>query len=290
MSNARALLCAMVLGVAAHADSQPARQPETVVVPSGSLELRALLWRPEGRGNSPAVLFNHGSGHSAGDSASAPDHRHPELLGPVFARHGYVFLYLYRRGDGLSRGHGVPSGDRMDRALAAAGPAARNQIQLQLLEGDEMNDEIAGLAYLRTLPSVDPNRIAVVGHSFGGSLTVLAAERDNGVRAIVAFAAAGYSWDRSPALRARLITAVDRMSAPAFFIHAENDYTTDSGRGLAAEMERVGKPHRLMIYPPVGTTVDEGHDFVHLMIPMWEADVFAFLDRYLKTSHPKRNR
>jgi hypothetical protein len=26
----------------------------------------------------------------------------------------------------------------------------------------------------------------------------------------------------------------------------------------------------------------DGHDFVHLAVPAWEVDVFAFLDEYLK--------
>lgn len=118
---------------------------------------------------------------------------------------------------------------------------------------------------------------------------MLVGERDSAVRAIVAFAPSGYSWDRSAELRARLITAVERMSAPAFFIHAENDFSTGAGRALATEMERVGKPHRLMIYPPVGTIAEEGHDFIHLMTPVWEPDVFAFLDQYLKTSAKQPN-
>ncbi|HYM36200.1 MAG TPA: hypothetical protein VET48_12425, partial [Steroidobacteraceae bacterium] len=50
---------------------------------------------------------------------------------------------------------------------------------------------------------------------------------------------------------------------------------------LAAEMGRVGKRHVVKIYPPVGQTVDEGHDFVHLRIAAWEPDVFAFLDKYV---------
>jgi dienelactone hydrolase len=292
MITPRVLLCAIVCGAAAarHAGAQISERPDTVVVRSGSLELRAVLWRPAPNGHVPAVLFNHGSGHAAGGDTSGPDHRHPELLGPVFARHGYAFLYLYRRGDGLSRGQGVPSGDRMDSALAAGGQAARNRVQLQVLEGDEMHDALAGLAFLRALPGVDPTRVAVAGHSLGGSLTVLVAERDSAVRAIVTFAAAGYSWDRSPELRARLVTAVDRMAAPALFIYARNDYATSAGRGLSAEMKRIGKPHRLEIYPPVGTTVEEGHDLVHLMIPTWEADVFGFLDRYLRASRRKRDR
>jgi dienelactone hydrolase len=274
--------------VVGRGDAQVARGPDTVVVHSRTLALRAIVWQPAGHGPFPAILFNHGSGHASGRSTSGPDQRHPELLGPVFARHGYVFLYLYRRGDGLSRGQGVPAGDRMDSAFATRGQQARNDIQLSALD-DETDDALAGLAYLRALPDVDPNRLAVVGHSFGGAITVLVAQRDTGVKAIVAFSAAGgggYSWDRSPELRARLITAVDRMRSAAFYIHAENDYSTGAGKALGAEMERIGKPHRVKIYPPVGHSMDDGHNFVHLAIPVWEPDVFPFLDQHVK-AHPR---
>lgn len=290
--KARVFLLAVGLGLAfmTRAEGQVSRGPDSVVVESGGLKLRALLWYPQGHGPFPAILFNHGSGHTGGASANGPDHRHPELIGPVFARHGYVFLYLYRRGDGLSAGQGVPSGDLMDSAFAANGEEARNQIQLRLLETDELDDTLAGLAFLRALPEVDSDRVAVVGHSFGGSLTVLAAEHDPALRAIVTFGAAGYSWERSPQLRARLITAVRRMSAPAFFIHAQNDYSTGAGKDLGAEMERLGKPHRVKIYPPVGRTVDEGHDFIHLRISTWEPDVFMFLDQYVRKARVKDKR
>jgi carboxymethylenebutenolidase len=285
-SRVRAALHGAVIGVfalslalTAHAEAQAPGAPDTVIVHSGELQLRAQLYRPEGHGPFPAVLFNHGSGHTGGVSAAGPDHRHPELLGPLFAKHGYVFLYLYRRGDGLSAGQGVPAGDLMDKA-ASGGQDARNKVQLQLLEGDELNDAAAGLAYLRKIPEVDSGRLVVAGHSFGGSLTILLAERDPSVRAIVTLGSTGYSWDRSPELRARLISAVDRMSAVPFFVHAQNDYSL-AGQSLGAEMERLGKPHRVKIYPPIGRTADEGHDFVHLGIAMWEPDVFEFLDQTL---------
>jgi hypothetical protein len=35
---------------------------------------------------------------------------------------------------------------------------------------------------------------------------------------------------------------------------------------------------RLKIYPPIGHTVDDGHDFLHLAVDIWEPDVFASLD------------
>lgn len=277
----RLVTTAFLLFGATGALAQGLPPPDTVVVSSGPLRLRAILWCPPGVDPVPAILFNHGSGHVHGDSLGGPDHRHPELLGPVFARHGYAFLYLYRRGDGLSADAGRPSATRMDSALAAGGLPARNALQLRLLETDELQDALAGLTYLRGLPRVDPSRVAVVGHSFGASLTLLLADRDSTVRAVVAFAPAGLSWNRSPELRARLTTAVERMPMHALFLHARNDYSIDGGIELAAAMRRQGRPGRVTIYPAVGRTPDDGHDFIHLQVQDWEPEVFAFLDSLL---------
>ena len=147
-----------------------------------------------------------------------------------------------------------------------------------------MDDALSGLKFLRSLPYVDARNIALVGHSFGGSLTLLLAEREPNLRAVVVFSGAGYSFDRSPALRARLLTAIDRIAAPVFCIHAENDYSLSSGKVLDARREQIGKPHRLKIYPPIGQTVDDGHDFLHLGVKIWEPDVFAFLDENMRKS------
>jgi dienelactone hydrolase len=259
-------------------------RPDTVIVPSGRLHLHAVYFRPSGRGPFPGVLFLHGSGHKSGvDEKGVADHRHPEILGPVFARHGYAFLYLYRRGDGLSSGEGTPSADQMDRALHES-QEARNRVQMRLLEGDEMDDALAGLAYLRTRHDIDRRRLAVVGHSFGGTLSILVAERESSLRAVVSFSAAGFSWDRSPQLRARLVKAVDRARPPIFLIDAANDFSTIGPKALGAELARRGKPHQLRIYPPVGTTPQEGHDFIHSSVSVWEPDVFAILDPRLQDS------
>ena len=55
-------------------------------------------------------------------------------LGPLFARHGYVFLFLFRRGAGLSAGEGTNSFDRMRQASAENGQEGRNRMLLELLE------------------------------------------------------------------------------------------------------------------------------------------------------------
>jgi dienelactone hydrolase len=110
----------------------------------------------------------------------------------VFARHGYAFLYLFRRGAGLSAGQGTNSAALMTRAFEERGQQGRNQVQLELLD-IEINDVTAGLSFLRAQPDVDASRMACVGHSFGGSLALILAERDPGLRAIVLFGAAAGS-------------------------------------------------------------------------------------------------
>lgn len=279
MLKSRALLLAAVLAHAgAASDSTPAsRAPDTVVVRSGTLALRGLLWRPPGRGPFPAVLFNHGSGNTPERQATQA-----AAVGPVFSAHGYVFLFLFRRGSGLSADQGTSAADLMDRELAAHGQEARNELQLRLLEGDDLGDALAGLEYVRALPEVDVRRVVVAGHSFGASLTLLMAERDKAVRGAVAFSGSAASWERSPQLRTRLLAAVGRATAPIFFIQAANDYSVAPAKALSAEMARLGKPHRVAIYPPVGRTAADGHDFAFLRVSAWEADVFAFLDQYMR--------
>jgi dienelactone hydrolase len=228
-------------------------RPELVAIRSGQATLHAHVWRPAGNGPFPAVLINHGSGRTPDDlKRLGPYEQQSETLGPVFARHGYVCVFLFRRGVGPSTDQGENAVDAMNREFAAHGQTARNALQLKLLEGREMDDARASLAFVRRLPNVDAHRVAIIGHSFGGSLSVLMTEREPTLRAVVVFSAAGYSWDRSPELRARLLEAARRTVVPFFFLHAENDYSTNSGTSLDAELGKLGKPHRLKIYPPVG--------------------------------------
>src|SRR4029077_4945899 len=97
-----AFLCARV-SVALALGRAASIVPETVVVPSGKLQLKGFLWKPNGPGPFPAVLFNHGSGGVDADhTAGFPITEAAEKLAPLFLKHGYAFLYLFRRGQGLS--------------------------------------------------------------------------------------------------------------------------------------------------------------------------------------------
>jgi dienelactone hydrolase len=264
-------------------EQQVSIAPETVVVPSGKLRLKAFLWKPIGPGPFPAVLFCHGSGGAdAAHTAGLPITEAAEKLAPLFLNRGYAFLYLFRRGQGLSADQGPFIQDILKREEATKGKEARQHLQFVLATRDHLDDVAAALSFLKTVPEVDAKRIAIAGHSFGGQLTLLAAERDNTVRAVVAFAAAANSWEHSPELRDRLLVAADKAKGSIMLIQAANDYSIVPSQALAGELERLHKPHLLKIYSPVGKTSDDGHNFLYLAIPQWEPDVFGFLDEYVK--------
>ena len=265
---------------AAGGQSATATAPETVVVSSGALRLTALLWKPEGRGSFPAILFNHGSGNRVNDALAL---KRAHLLGPVFAKHGYVFLYLFRRGYGLSVGQGESQRDVLERELKARGEEARRRMQMVLLTTDHLDDVKAGLSFLKRVAGVDTSRIALAGHSFGGQLALLAAERNQTIRAVVTFAAAADSWEGvGTELQERMLSAVRNISVPVFLSHAANDYSIVPGQRMAAEFAGLKRAYELKIYPAVGKTAADGHDAVHTDVATWEADVFRFLNEHTR--------
>ena len=170
-------------------------EPEhnTVEILSGRLHLKGSLWRPAGRGPFPAVVFNH----SRSDTARLNQvqlgltlEQVAQVLGPVFVKHGFVFLCPFRRGEGPSADQGQFIGDLLQREEAAKGVEARQRLQLELMTGDHLRDALAGLSFLKSLPYVDAGRVAVAGHSFGGeprldSLTVVCVDEVEEQRAIV---------------------------------------------------------------------------------------------------------
>jgi carboxymethylenebutenolidase len=276
------LAFALLLGNAACMQSVPAPRgpsPQILEIAGGTPRLKGYFWKPAGSGPFPAVLFNHGSGaddgqHTAGQTMADA----AANLAPIFLRHGYAFFYLCRRGQGLSADQGPFMQELLQREESAKGKEARQHLHYVLATTDHLDDALAGLRFLKTAPGIDPKRIAIVGHSFGGVLTLLSGERDAAIRAEVTFGAAANSWRSSQELRERVLAAVAKTSAPILLIQAANDYDTAPSTAIAGELERLHKPHLLKIYPALGESSDDGHNLLYLAIPEWEPDVFQFLD------------
>lgn len=152
--------------------SAPAGAPytaEEVRVPHpGGFRLAGTLTLPAGRrGRVPAVVTVTGSGPEDRDERipSVRGYRPFRQVADTLGRRGIAVLRMDDRGVGASEGDPTPATSR-----------------------DFAGDIAAGIAYLRSRPEIDPDRIAVVGHSEGGIIAPMLAAADPRLRAIVLIA------------------------------------------------------------------------------------------------------
>jgi dienelactone hydrolase len=261
--NRCTLLCLFVLLLTAGAACQV--KPQEVTFPSGKLQLHGFLWKPDGPGPFPAILWNHGS-------EKLPGWR-PEL-GAFYTAHNYVLFIPHRRGQGRS------PGEYIEDLRAKAPPSQRNRRLVDLQE-EAVEDVVAALNYLKAQPFVDRERMAMSGCSYGGIQTLLAGERDLGVKALVPFAPAAMSWEENPELQDRLKRAVDHAQAPVFLLQAQNDFSLAPSHELAKEAKKKNIDFQAKIFPPFGSSHQDGHGgFCATATAVWGDDVLSFLEAH----------
>ena len=247
---------------------------QRVTYQNGDLTLVGYLFLPTGQGPFPTIVWNHGSEQNptvAGEFQSVANQ---------FVPAGYAVFAPERRGQGESQGQYI--GDAQKQAVQTGGLAAERQLVVQQLSGPELDDQLAGLTYIETLPSIDQSRLAGVGCSYGGIETLFAAERGAGFRAAVALSPAAESWEGNPGLQTRLLQAADNINIPVYLIHPEKDVSVAPGYAIAQEFQKDGKPYKFTIYPPFGTDAQNGHCFGGAD-RIWGADAVRFINQVLGT-------
>lgn len=139
---------------------------EDVRFPSGDLQLAGDLIRPPGaQGRLPAVVVLQGSGDSDRSNAWS------RAIAEVFAEHGLVALLTDKRGCGASQGDWHDAGFE-----------------------ELADDALAGVAFLRSLPDVEPDAVGVVGLSQGGWVAPIAAVRSPDVAFLVSVSCAAVGF------------------------------------------------------------------------------------------------
>jgi len=98
------------VSAATFAQNPPTHSANVVSFTDEKLTLGGLLYKPEGDGPFPALLYNHGSAPGMRNNQAF------EMIGPLFVEHGWVFFAPYRRGQGLSESAGPFIGDEISRA------------------------------------------------------------------------------------------------------------------------------------------------------------------------------
>jgi pimeloyl-ACP methyl ester carboxylesterase len=162
------------------ADPADSGQMPAATVPftaeSGGVTLVGVLHRPAGPGPHPVVLLLHGF----------PGFERNFDLAHALSRAGYATLVFHYRGSWGVAGrwtwqHGVEDAAEVVTALRNPQTAAQHRL--------------------------DPNRLALVGHSFGGFVALTTAAADPGIRAVASIAgfdigSAGAGLRADPQLRA----------------------------------------------------------------------------------------
>jgi dienelactone hydrolase len=259
-----ALFCAVA--ASAQTEDQP-RAFEQVFYASGNLKIEAYVFKPQTKGPFPVVIYNHGSrpGHERAE-------RPFEYVGKMLAASGYFVLVPERRGYGKSDGTLFSEEIGEDR-----GPRYVTRLQ------QEADDVIAAAEFAKSLPDADGSRMTVMGWSFGGIVSVLAASRSDLFKAVVDQAGGALSWDGSPALQDALKEAARKIRVPLLGMVAENDRTTKSVKVVVEEAKKHGSRATLIVYPafkphenPSG--VAPGHMIFSAQgVQIWERDLREFL-------------
>jgi dienelactone hydrolase len=276
-SVARRSLLALVVGmIPITAAISSEIQYSEIFYRSGDLNIQAYLYQPEGAGPFPVVIYNHGS-RGGRESDSVPF----EYVGAMLTRAGYIVLVPERRGYGKSDG------------LKRRDGAGRDQSQVVTRLYAETDDVLAAIAYLRTVPSADTNRLGIMGWSFGGIVTMFATSRSAAFAAAVNQAGGALTWDSNAHVRKALLEAAESSTTPTLFMVARNDRTTSSITALAEIFKNRGIAQQTLIYdaftPERGAFAAPGHAlFSEQGAHVWESDLLQFLGRYLKGAITQR--
>ncbi len=244
--------------------------PRIVTFDSGTERLTGYLYLPPGKGPFPCVVTNHGSAIEQGTS---------DLCRPgtasLLMSWGYASFLPHRRG------YGESPGTPWDMEVSAEfGTGLYDQQLVARLEA-ESDDVVAAIDYLAQHPDIDAERIAVMGSSFGGTVTLWASTKSSQIRCAVDFAGASINWDHTPQLRQAMMDATRRIRCPIFFLQAANDYSVGPTVQLGALRDEVAQPIFSKVFPAFGLSQGEGHYFERDGSLIWGPEVRAFIDRWL---------
>ena len=142
------------------------RLASTVYFKSGEETIEGILIRPNNKDNTPAVVFQQGSGnHSFEGYETEAWGPHKFYIEDVLLEQGYAVLYCNKRGLGNS-----------------TGSWKKNSFY------GRADDAYAAVTHLKTLDFIDPERIGISGHSQGGWIAQIVAAQHEDVAFIITLA------------------------------------------------------------------------------------------------------
>ena len=253
--------------------------PEKITYPSDILTINAYLYRPrtiEAGDRLPGIVFAHG-----GPTGQYGDTYQQQMQ--FFASQGYVVLAPNFRG---SSGYGRTFADLNDGCWAHC----------------DLDDLVAGVEYLKTIPFVDPDHMGITGTSHGGLLSIAAATFAPGV--FQASIPHGGTADRIHYYHTQELRHIkqaedefgplegnedvyhyvspfysaDQVDTPMFVIWGEGRWpASDNSARYVEELDRLYKPYRAKVYQGENYYVSSRANVRQMLLDMLE-----FFDDHLK--------
>ena len=238
------------------------------------VRLQFIVWKPEGEGPFPLLLFNHGS---TGRGTDTTIFRQPRLHGTIaryFNEHGWMMVTPMRRGRGWSDGL-YDEGFGSNRASGYACRTARS------LKGAEraMMDVLAALTVLKDWSSVDPTRVVIGGQSRGGILSVAFAGRHpQEVKGVLNFVGGwmGEGCPNAAEINGSLARQGGAFPQATLWLYGDDDpfYSLGHSRRVFRRFEGAGgRGTFVAVSPPRGMS---GH-VIASDLELWREPVAAYL-------------
>ena len=249
----------------------------------GSNLLEATLLLPEasrfGAGPYPVLVFNHGD-VDLGLSAVRYKSRIRDMrVAREFLQLGMAVLMPARRGVGMSGGN-IRSGFSTNDADATY----KARIQSE--------DILPALAWLKSRPELDANRLVLSGQSAGGYCTMyLASQNVAGLIGAIDFSGGrndikdGNAGYLNPMMVNGFAEFGKTTRVPTLWVFAENDsrYTANTIRASHEAFQAAGGKARLLLSPPIE---GDGHHIYHKPA-LWRAAVKSYLQEIGVVSNDK---
>ncbi|WP_443026404.1 DPP IV N-terminal domain-containing protein [Sphingomonas sp. FARSPH] len=245
----------------------------TIRAADGSVLHWEMITPPLERGKRYPVFFQHYGGPGSQTVTRGWQGALPQYL----VERGYIFFQIDNRG----------SPNR--------GRAFENQIY-HAMGSVEVDDQKAGADYLKTLPFVDPARIATYGWSYGGYMSLKMLEKTPGVYAAAVAGAPVTDWqlydthyterymgdpatDPKGYAASAAVEDAPKIAQPLLLIHgmADDNVFLDNSTKFAAKMQGSDTPFEMMFYPGQTHRVGGPGISEHL----WTT-ILDFLDRTVK--------
>lgn len=244
-----------------------------VTVDGEQVKLATIIYKPDGPGPFPTLIFHHGSTGRGTDPSLFARPYDPRTLAEWFTARGWAVLLPSRRGRGGSEGV-YDEGFAINRSQGYA-----CEETLSLPGADRaLRDIDAVTPAILAQPFVDRGRVAVGGQSRGGILAIAWSGRQPTVpRAAINFVGGwmGASCSSASAINQNLFRRGAPFGQPSIWLYGDKDpfYPLSHSRSNLAAFQAAGGRGTFHEYAPTGPN---GHQ-VATAPALWSSVLEAYL-------------